>query len=190
MKSILFAFSILAILFVAACSPKESTDTQESAPVAEAPQEVEKVRTQLTITPTSFRGITIGDKIASHSDYAVKDLLKNGEGDFDIYTIKDFNNNPAGYIMSDPRDESLVGTITITTQMAATAKGVKVGMTWSQLQNVFPDVEVHGSEIEGRTYASSNGINCLLNVPNFSYDVDVAKIPAEAKVVEILVMGE
>jgi len=144
-------------------------------------------KTQLLIAPNAFRGITVGDKIAMHADYIQKEQLKTGEGTFEVYQIKDFNNNPAGYLMADPNDGSLVGDITVETPMAATAKDISVGSTLADLQATIPNIEVHGSEIEGRTYADANNISYRLDSPNFSYDVDVSKIPASTKILQIIV---
>lgn len=148
---------------------------------------IEPTRTQLTIDNNAFRGITVGDKIADHTAYIQKENLKTGEGTFEVYEIKDFNNNPAGYLMLDPKDESLVGNITVETQMAATAQGIKVGGTFQDLLTAIPDIVVHGSEIEGRTYANYNNLSYRLNVANFSYEVDKSKIPMSTKIMQIVI---
>jgi len=148
---------------------------------------VAPTRTQLTIDNNAFRGITIGDKIADHADYIQKETLKTGEGAFEVYRIKDFNNNPAGYLIPDPKEESLVGDITVETQMAATAEGIKVGGTFQDLITAIPKVEVHGSEIEGRTYATYDNLSYRLDAANFSYKVDKSKIPAATKIMQIVI---
>lgn len=148
---------------------------------------VEAGKTQLLITPNAFRGISVGDIIETHSDYLQKEQLKTGEGTFEVYRIKDFNNNPAGYLMPDPNDESVVGDITVETPMAATVEDIKVGSTFGDLQRTIPNIGVHGSEIEGRTYANAHNISYRLDVANFSYEVDAAKIPATTKITQIIV---
>ncbi len=144
-------------------------------------------RTVLTIDNNAFRGITVGDKIADHTEYIEKTQLKDGEGTFEIYQIKDYNNNPAGYFMPDTKDESRVGDITVQTQMAETETGIKVSSTFQELSQALPNLEVHGSEIEGRTYASANNLSYRLDVANFTYEVDVSKIPATTKITEIII---
>ncbi len=148
---------------------------------------IETGKTQLLISSTAFRGISIGDKIAMHTDYIQKEQLRTGEGTFEVYRIKDFNNNPAGYLMPDPKDESLVGDITVESPMAATVEDIKIGSTFSDLNAVSPNIEVHGSEIEGRTHATANNISYRLDTPNFTYAVDKSNIPATAKVIRIIV---
>ena len=148
---------------------------------------VENTRTGLMISEDSFRGIKVGDKIADHSDYIKKEVMETGEGDFEVYTIKDFNNNPAGFFYLDMNDESLVGDITVETMMAETAEGIKIGSTFGDLKAALPTIEVHGSEIEGRTHATHNSLSYRLDIPNFSYEVNVEKIPLDTKIREIII---
>ena len=119
--------------------------------------------------------------------YLEKKEMRNGEGTFEIYEIKDFGNNPAGYFVSDFNDEGRVSDITVTTPKAATTEGIKVGSTFEELRKVFPNIEVHGSEIEGRTYAKANNLSYRLDVVNFSYEMDISKIPANTKITEIII---
>lgn len=142
---------------------------------------------QMLISPNSFRGISVGDEISKHTDYIQKTKLKTGEGAFEVFEIKDFDNNPAGYFLPDPKNKLLVGDITVTSPKAKTAEGIKLGSTFQDLQKAFPGVEVHGSEIEGRTFANADNLSYRLDVANFNYEVDRAKIPAAAKVIEIRV---
>jgi hypothetical protein len=144
-------------------------------------------RTQLLISPISFRGIQIGDLIAKHNDYIKKTKLKTGEGSFDVYEIKDFENNPAGYFLPDPKNKLLVGDITVQSPKAQTAKGIKIGDTFQDLLKVFPDIAVHGSEIESRTNASANNLSFRLDIANTKYEIDKAKIPATTKITEITI---
>ena len=143
--------------------------------------------TQLWITEIGFRGIQVGDVISMHDAYTKKIKLKTGESSFDVYEIKDFENNPAGYFLPDPKDKLLVGDITVNSPKAQTAKGIKIGDTFQDLLKNFPDITVHGSEIEGRTYASTGAISYRLDVPNFNYAVDKAKIPAATKITQIII---
>lgn len=144
-------------------------------------------QTQLLIGPNSFRGIHVGDLISKHLEYVQKTKMRTGEGVFEVYEIKDFDNNPAGYFLPDPRDKQLVGDITVKSPKAQTAMGLKIGDTFQDLQKVFPDIAVHGSEIEGRTYATANHLSYRLDTPNFSYEVDPSKIPGATKITEITI---
>lgn len=144
-------------------------------------------QTQLLIGPNSFRGIHVGDLISKHLEYIQKTKMRTGEGVFEVYEIKDFDNNPAGYFLPDPKEKLLVGDITVKSPKAQTIKGIKIGDTFQDLVKVFPDIEVHGSEIEGRTHASANNLSYRLDVANFNYEIDRAKIPRTAKITEITV---
>lgn len=155
--------------------PTENKTVEETVPT----------RAQLTITSTSFRGISVGDNISQHTDYIQKETLQTGEGDFEVYRIKDFNNHPVGYLIPDPTDVTLVGDITIESPTANTAQGIKVGSTFEELSKAIPNIPVHGSEIEGRTYAIDNNLAYRLNAAHFSYEIDPSKIAPTTKITEI-----
>ncbi len=144
-------------------------------------------QTQLLIGPNAFRGIHVGDLISKHPEYAQKTKMKTAEGVMEVYEIKDFDNNPAGYFVPDPQNKQLVGDITVKSPKAQTAMGIKIGDTFQNLQKVFPDIVVHGSEIEGRTYATAHHLSYRLDAANFSYEVDPSKIPATTKITEIII---
>lgn len=180
----------LIALQVLSCSANNGEkNANQQAPKEEPTMNNGSAHTELSISANAFRGITVGDAISAYakSDYVQQDTLKTGEGDFVVYTIKDFNNNPAGYFMPDPNNESRVGDITVQTQMAKTAEGIHVGSTLGDLRMRFPNIAVHGSEIEGRTYARHDTLSYRLDVAIFSYEVDKSKIPADTKITEIII---
>ena len=143
--------------------------------------------TRLFITESGFRGIYVGDAIEKLGDFVKKTTMKTGEGDFDVYKFTDIENNPAGYFMADPNNKLSVGDITIETPKASTEAGIKVGDTFKDLLKAYPNIEVHGSEVESRTYAKAGKLSFRLNVANNKYDLDRAKIPATAKITEIVI---
>jgi len=51
----------------------------------------------------------------------------------------------------------------------------------------YPKAKVHGSEIEGRTYANFGQLSFRLNTSYFSYEVDETKIPKSTEIVEIII---
>lgn len=70
---------------------------------------------------------------------------------------------------------------------AITEDGIKVGDSLQDLKTAVPSIEVHGSEIEGRTYATFNSISYRLDSSNFSYDLDIETIPSDTKILEIVI---
>jgi hypothetical protein len=143
-----------------------------------------------TITAMGYRGIHVGDAIKNHSAYTKKSTIQTGEGDFEVYKITGIDNKSAGYFSANSDNKLLVGSITIDSPEASTVEGIKVGSTFKDLLKAFPNIEVHGSEMESRTYASAGGLSYRLNVPRSTYEVDRAKIPATAKVTEIWISGK
>lgn len=142
---------------------------------------------ELVIFENSFHGITIGDEISIYKQYIKKEVLKTPEGDVVIYRIKSFNNEIVGFFYPDPKNKNLVGEITVETPMAETVNKIKVGKTFLYLAEKFPFMEIHGSEIDGKTYASAKNFSYRLDVVNHKYDVDIAKIPLDTKITEIVI---
>lgn len=166
-------------------APAEETSNQTAtanAPVEKAPA--------LLISSSSFSGIKPGDRIADHSDRLKKDILRNGEGDFDIYNILDENGKTLGYAMPGYKDEELLGDITITTPTAQTEGGISVGMTYGELRKKIPGIAVNGSEIEGYTYASHGNLYYRLDSYNPTYELDPNSIKEEVKIIEIILSKE
>ncbi len=148
---------------------------------------IDPITTQFSIGAKGFKDVMVGDAIAKHKATVKKFTLKDGEGSFEAYKITDAEDNPAGYFTPDAKNKLLVGDITIETPKASTDKGIKVGSTFQELLKAYPNVEVHGSEIEGRTYAKAGGFSYRLDVPNFTYEVDKSKIKATAKITQIVI---
>ena len=148
---------------------------------------VRKKNPVLLIKENSFQGIAPGDKIVSHSKNTEKNILKTGEGEFVSYQIKNKKFGTVGFFLPDPNDETLVGNITIDAPQAKTIKGINIGSTFKELMKKYPKAKVHGSEIEGRTYARNGQLSFRLNTSHFSYEVDPSKISEDTEVVEILI---
>lgn len=140
----------------------------------------------LLITTTSFAGIQPGDPIANHGDRLKKDILRNGEGEFDIFTILDKNGKELGYAMPGYKDDKLLGDITITSPAAQTKDGIRVGMTYGELRKTLPGIAVHGSEIEGRTYAHHGNLYYRLDTYHNTYEIDPSSINDGVKIIEVV----
>ena len=149
--------------------------------------DVKKKTIPLLIAEKSFQGISPGDLISSHLNILEKGKLKTGEGTFDVFYVNNKNLEKLGYILKDPKNESLVGNIIIESKKARTEKGIHIGSSFEDLVKKYPDVKVHGSEIEGRTYGREGNLSFRLDTNNFTYEVDKNKIPKDAKVIEIII---
>ncbi len=138
------------------------------------------------IDSESFYGISNGDAIAKHRDVLEKGILKTGEGDFDVFYIKNKKGEILGHFEPEFRDESKVGTIYIESPLAKTKQGVHIGMTFGELERILGPVEVHGSEIESRTSASKDGIMYLLDAYFGTYEIDKSEIKKSTKIKQII----
>ncbi len=177
---------LLTALFFSCKSENKSTARADSAFAARpATASVSDANSLDIIFPDSFRGIAPGDKLATHEAELVKSQLVNGEGDFTVYLIMDGPESKIGYLMPDPNDETKVGDITITSSIPTTTEGMKVGMTLGDLFNRYRNLEIHGSEIEGRTTATKGPLSFQLDANNYEYEIDPEKIPLNTKITEI-----
>lgn len=134
-----------------------------------------------------FLGLTPGGAMIEFIDGLRSGVLQTGEGDFDVHYIDSAEGDELGYVMADPRDENTIGNIFITSPKVVTEEGVRVGMSFSELQKKIMELEVHGSEIEGRTYANADGLSFRLDVGNWSYEINPSTIKPETKIIEIVV---
>ncbi len=138
------------------------------------------------IDSESFYGISQGDAIAKHSNLLEKGVLKTCEGDFDVFYIKNKKEEILGHFEPEFRDESKVGTFFIESPLAKTKQGVHIGMTFGELERILGPVEVNGSEVKGKTYASKDGILYLLDVYFWTYEIDKSEIKKSVKIKQII----
>ena len=186
MKTI-FKVLMIYLLFVGFqnCGDSASTEQDESQQT-EQPQAVkaEQEANPFLVTTNSFYGLTIGGKIGDLE----KSVLETGEGSFDIFLIKDENGEELGYVDANYEDESLIGGITISTKKAVTEDGVKIGMSYADFNEKFPDAELHGSEIEGYTSTNVNkNVYYELSDRHWEYELDKNKIAEGTTIVAITV---
>jgi hypothetical protein len=136
-------------------------------------------------------GIRVGDVIADNEKLR-KDVLQTGEGDFDIYYFDADDGQPAGYVMEDLQNPILVGDVYVIRKGATVpgAKGVKVGDSWGDLRAAFPEVEVHGSEIQSWTYAYVGEMSFKLEASNTEYELSHSDVSDSAKIQEIAYGGK
>lgn len=178
----------LAIAGFQSCGDGASTE-QEVTQQTQQTQEPQQVQAEQEVNPylvttNSFYGFTIGEKFGDLEKF----VMQTGEGDFDVFLIKDENGEQIGHIDPYYKDESLVGGITITTEKAITEDGVKIGMSYADFNEKFPDAELHGSEIEGYTSTNVNkNVYYELSDRHWEYDLDKSKISKDATIVGITV---
>ncbi len=204
-KKLIFACLILCLAFAcanenAATSSNDSSDSEEAVQTeSETTDETadleEKIDMEAAkaskyfISQTSFFGISIGDYISSITENIEKAILQDGEGNFDVYNIKSEKGKMLGYFYPDTQNPDKVGQIVIMTKEAYTEEKIKVGMTFKELQDVISNFEVHGSETESRTHVFYKDLMFRLDFYSSEYDLDLAKIPADAKITKIMITG-
>ncbi len=189
-KLVLIIFYTSLLCLNMACSNKNNnsgtTETNSQSKSNESDLESKK-ETSILILDHSILDISVGDQISLHKASIEKDMLSNGEGDFIIFRINHEEFGTLGHFYPEPNDESLVGLISITSKIPKTVAGIHVGSTFEDLLTAHSEVDVHGSEIEGRTHAYSGNLSYLLNINNFSYTIDQSTIPLDTEIIAIMI---
>ncbi len=183
---------IFFIFIFLSCSDSENTTSNSekaAIEIANKMKETIKPKQDLIIEDHALGGIATGDEISNHTAMLTKTILKTGEGDFEAYKITNKIHGEVGYLLPDPRNTKLVGNIFISNPQIATKDGLRVGSTMADLLRKNPELEVHGSEIEGRTNAMIGNHYFLIDARNFTYDIDKNKIPKDTKVLEIMIQS-
>lgn len=180
-KSLLFV-GLMALSVIACEMPSDEKNknvnptitTEEPTPVTASAEESKA--NQYLIKGDGFYGLLSGVPLAERMDRLEKGNLSDGEGEFNVYYIKGVDGDKVGYVLPHTQDEQLIGSITISTPKATTEDGIRIGSTLADLQAINPDIQVYGSEVEGRTHAIRGREMFLLDVYKAQYELDESKI--------------
>jgi hypothetical protein len=121
-----------------------------------------------------------------------KAVMKTGEGDFEYYSLRNETGQEiAQFFLTDDKRVRMVET---TSPLWKTTRGIRVGSTLRELRRAYPDLEIHGSEIESRTSASSAATKWSFRIDTHfgSYELspkELASIAPETKILAIFLLG-
>ena len=152
---------LVAIIFI---SCKEKTPKQESNTIKTTKKEV-LVNDKYLIYNNSFLDFKPGDTIPVNSKNIIKDIQKNGEGDFKGYTLLNDAGEKIGFIFPKHDNSQIIQMIEISSSDYKTDKGISIGSTYEELKNKYPTIETHGSEIESRVSSRVGDLSFLLDEP-------------------------
>ncbi len=190
LKLCVFFIASLGLFSCGAEQKQEAESAEIETTEKEIVVETEQEANPLTIYQTSFLGLSPETKIEDYKGTLEKDLLQTGEGDFDIYNLKDDNGNVVAYFLPFGEIEGKeykVGSITITSQLAETEDGIKIGDTFGTLLEKYPDLKVNGSEIEGYTQATVGNLGYRLDEQHYNYELKTSEIKKDTKITEITI---
>ena len=192
-SSIVFALVALFSTVAFACGSGATADAPPEPAGADADNVDEEsiyevdAEDRYKIFNGTFFDYAPGQPMAIAKERLRKGKLENGEGTFEVYYIDGRDREELGYLMADPNDASKIGDITITSENAITEQGARVGWTYGELKQRLGQLEVHGSEIEGRTYAALGKMKYLLDEQHYSYDLGAERVSDGATVVEVVI---
>jgi len=189
MQKYLLSLTLFAALLFANC--QNNTDTTQ------APDEKIRGRgssedkgPQCVLSKDNLLGIRIGDTlevIGKRSKPAlIPDKVKNGEGEFQTYLFTATNKEKVRIYPIEKGGKQIVHLLEYSGAGCQTEKGVGVSSTLAALRQAYPDLTVHGSEIEGRTTATGGGWRFLMGDQHFTVDVDINSLNPDIRVTAIL----
>jgi hypothetical protein len=171
----------------------ESTEVTEEIieEMTEVTEEIAEEKAQetneLIIYQKSFLDLSPDTKITDYKGTLEKGLLQTGEGDFDMFNVKDDKGNIVAYFVPFGEKEDKVGSISVTSELAKTEDGIKIGDTFGTLLEKYPNLEVFGSEIEGYTQAVVGNLGYKLDEQHYNYELKVSEVKKDTKIIEITI---
>lgn len=192
----IFAFFLCLLVFAACGSePKSITDTTGiETPAADTPDpndgntaiyDVDADDPYL-LSNGYFLGMTPGESLVDFQDGLRAGQIRTGEGEFDVLFIDGAEGDELGYVYSMEGDEPTIDQITVTSPVVVTEKGVRVGLSFDELQQRLGPLEVYASEIESRVYASKDGITYRLNTNGTPGQTTAKDIDGNVEVMQII----
>lgn len=183
---------ISSFLLLISCNETNTTTEEVSKTPNTDHKIVEEINKEeeeipLIVFQNSILSMSPGHPIKEYETVIEKGLLETGEGDFEIFNLKDSKGNVVAYFLPDPNDNSLIGDIYITSSEAQTEDGIKIGQTFGDLLDKHADLEVHGSEIEAQTFANYGNLSFEIDEAHSTYDLDINAVSKEAKIVLIVI---
>ncbi len=165
----------------------ETPTDVEAMPDEAAPAELE-TRDPNLVYADEFFGVKPGDRL--DPTRFQKDELRTGEGNFDVFYLRNEEGTRWAYVMPDPRDGGkTIRSIHVVSDQVQTRDGLRIGDTFADLRAKagVNKIEVHGSEVESRTVVTLNGIGYRIDQPFNTYEVELSKVKDSAKITEIIV---
>lgn len=186
MSTIKLLFS-LSFFFILTMSCNETKTPSTAVQEATTATEVIDKEVPLTIFQHSFLNVSPGGQIAEHEAVLEKALIQTGEGEVGIYNLKDANNTVVAYFLADPMDNQLIGNLYITSPLAQTEDGIRIGDTFGDLVTKYKELEVSGSEIKSQIYANQGNLFFKIDEPYTKSDLEIRAVSKEAKIVGIFI---
>jgi len=142
-----------------------------------------------------FQGVKLGAPLAdlkkTFGQKLHKGIMKTGEGDFDYYSLR----NETGQEVAEfyLTDDNRLRLIEIKSSLWKTTKGIHVGSTLRELRAAYGDLEIHGSESDSHTSASSAATKWVFEIDaGFGhYELspeELASISPDTKITAMLLM--
>ncbi len=120
--------------------------------------------------------VKAGMVIVDQKKHLVRGYIDLGEGRLLVQKLLDDKGGSLGYVMPRLGNNSLVGDITITSNKVLTEHGIRIGDTYSKLKEASNNLKVDGSNSEGRTYATADGVAYRLGTSALNSETTITEI--------------
>ena len=117
-----------------------------------------------------------GMVIVDQKKHLVRGYIDFGEGRLSVHKLLDDKGGSLGYVRPRLGNNSLVGDIIITSNKVLTEHGIRIGDTYSKLKEASNNLEVDGSNSEGRTYATADGVAYRLGTSALNSETTITEI--------------
>lgn len=168
-------FTTLTALVIS-CGTKTNNEVKNDNPEDTVKNETEEpVDNTCSINENEFGGVEIGmsmEKAFSTNDDLESELTieETGEGDMEFYAMTNENGDQIARVFE--MKGSVFG-IDVLSEDCSLENGIHVGSTLGELKEAYPNYEIHGSEIEGRTSLTVEGMKIAfyIEVGIWNYDL-------------------
>ena len=182
MKRILLLL-IIIVVSLSSCLEKKK---EKSLLLAEDLKELESFNEEefkYVVTEVEVDGVKVGDKLQSHKGK----LKKTGKklDNLELFTLENQNNDKIGVVHVF---DDVIHLIEITSPKYKTPKGIKVGSTFKDVKEQYPESEAHGHTAHGRTVLMAGDYHFVLEGVSFkSYKVNEDHINPTTKIEKIVI---
>jgi len=169
-----FFLFIVGFSLLSACQTEKTSEENTSTPPSTetASSKVSTIDVQAMMDALGLAGIEMRTSMAEVLEKASQKIergsVENGEGLFDVYKVLNEQGAELAnlYYVEGEDGTEILFDIEITSDQIATPEGIRVGDPLSKLRDVYDNIKITGSEIEGWTHAQVGKVAFRLDAYN------------------------
>ena len=178
----IFLLLIISVVSFSSCLEKKKDNSKLLANELKELESFNEEEYKYIVTEVEVAGVKVGDKLKTH-----RSKLKKTDKKLDsveLFTLEN-NNETVGVVHVH---EDNIHLIEVTSTKYKTPKGIKVGSTFKEAKEQYPDSETHGHIEHGKTVLMAGDYHFVLeDVSIKSYKIDEDKINPSTKIKKIVI---